>query len=89
MPELDDLALSAIPARTATAPMIWAAAAVLPKASHPRAAPTTGGTSLTISGSGFTGATAVYFGGLSAYFFTVNSDGSITVTVPSTFFTGP
>ncbi len=47
-----------------------------------------GGTSVTISGSGFTGATSVLFGGTDALWFTVNSDGSITVTSPNSFFTG-
>ena len=54
----------------------------------PSSGSTSGGTSVTISGSGFTGATAVYFGGTAALWFTVNSDGSITVTSPNSFFTG-
>jgi len=44
---------------------------------------TSGGTSVTLSGSGFTGATAVYFGGTAAWSFVVNSDGSITAYSPS------
>jgi len=44
--------------------------------------PTGGGTSVTISGSGFTNATQVYFGSVLAPSFTVNSDGSITATAP-------
>jgi YD repeat-containing protein len=46
------------------------------------AGPTTGGTSVTITGRNFTGATAVSFGGFGAAF-TVNSDTSITATSPA------
>jgi IPT/TIG domain len=41
-----------------------------------------GGDSVTISGSGFTGATGVSFGGIDAASFTVNDDGSITAMSP-------
>jgi len=44
----------------------------------------TGGTTVTISGTGFTGATTVNFGTISAAHFTVDSDISITVTGPAT-----
>jgi len=44
---------------------------------------TTGGTSVTITGAGFTGATAVDFGSIGAATFTVNSDTSITATAPA------
>jgi hypothetical protein len=43
----------------------------------------TGGTTVTISGTGFTGATTVNFGTISAANFTVESDTSITVTAPA------
>jgi hypothetical protein len=42
-----------------------------------------GGEAVTISGSGFTNATAVYFGSVEATSFTVNSDGSITAVTPA------
>ena len=44
---------------------------------------TAGGTQITISGSGFTGAGGVFFGSVPATSFTVNSDTSITATSPS------
>ena len=54
-------------------------------------APTSGsvGSSVTISGSNFTGASAVSFGGTSASVFTVNSDSQITATVPAGASSGP
>ena len=53
--------------------------------------PTSGavGTSVVITGTGFTGASAVTFGGTAATTFTVNSDTQITVTVPTGATTGP
>jgi len=42
-----------------------------------------GGTSVDISGSSFTGATAVYFGIVAAASFTVNSDTSVTAIAPA------
>jgi hypothetical protein len=47
------------------------------------------GTTVTISGSGFTDATDVRFNGTSASAFTVDSDGQVTATVPSGASTGP
>ena len=44
---------------------------------------------VTISGTGFTGATSVNFGGVAAASFTVDSDTQITATAPAAFTTGP
>jgi hypothetical protein len=49
----------------------------------PGSGPVSGGTSVTIAGSGFAGATAVNFGSTAASSFTVNSDTSITATAPA------
>jgi uncharacterized repeat protein (TIGR03803 family) len=53
--------------------------------------PTSGpvGTSVTIIGIGFTGATSVKFNGVSATLFTVNSDTNVTAIVPTGATTGP
>ncbi|MBF6340968.1 IPT/TIG domain-containing protein [Nocardia abscessus] len=48
----------------------------------PNTGPVTGGTVVTITGSGFTGATGVFFGVLPAVSFTVNSDTQITAVTP-------
>ena len=49
---------------------------------RPQSGPVTGGTTITISGTGFTGATAVGFGGLPATSFEVKSDSEIQATTP-------
>lgn len=49
----------------------------------PSLGPTAGGTSVTIDGCAFTGATAVQFGGVAATGVVVNSDTSITATSPA------
>src|ERR1019366_5489098 len=49
----------------------------------PTSGPTAGGTSVTVTGTNFTGATAVKFGTTSATTFTVNSATSITATAPA------
>ncbi len=53
--------------------------------------PTSGpvGTAVTITGTAFTGATAVTFGNVAAAAFTVNSDAQITATVPTGATSGP
>jgi len=52
-------------------------------ASEPNYCLTTGGTSVTITGNGFTGATGVMFGSTPASSFTVNSPTQITATSPA------
>ena len=49
----------------------------------PNSGPTAGGTSVVITGTNFTGVTAVSFGGTSAISFTVNSATQITATSPA------
>jgi hypothetical protein len=49
----------------------------------PSSGPITGGTTVTITGTGFTGATAVGFGGIPATSFTVVSDTEIQATAPA------
>jgi len=49
----------------------------------PSSGSTAGGTSVNIGGSGFTGATAVYFGATAATSFTVHSDNWITAIAPA------
>ncbi|MFI9412935.1 IPT/TIG domain-containing protein [Nocardia gamkensis] len=51
----------------------------------PNTGPVTGGTAVTITGTGFTGATGVFFGFLPAVSFTVNSDTQITAITPVGF----
>jgi hypothetical protein len=50
---------------------------------NPASGPATGGTTVTITGTGFTGATAVDFGAVAASRFTVNSATQITATSPA------
>jgi len=50
---------------------------------EPKTGPAAGGTSVTITGNGFSGATAVKFGPANATSFTVNSESSITATSPA------
>ncbi|MFF2052963.1 IPT/TIG domain-containing protein [Leifsonia sp. NPDC058194] len=49
----------------------------------PDSGPQTGGTAVTITGTGFTGATGVTFGGTAGTAFTVVNDTTITVTTPA------
>ncbi len=49
----------------------------------PSTGSTIGGTTVTITGTGFGGATAVLFGGVAATSFTVNSSTSITAVIPA------
>jgi hypothetical protein len=50
---------------------------------NPTAGPLAGGTSVTVSGTGFTGATTVNFGVTAATAFTVDSDTQVTATAPA------
>ncbi|WP_405156114.1 IPT/TIG domain-containing protein [Paenibacillus sp. FSL K6-0108] len=49
----------------------------------PTSGPTTGGTTVTLTGTKFSGATAVMFGATEATSFTINSETSITATAPA------
>jgi YVTN family beta-propeller protein len=55
----------------------------------PARGPASGGTAVTITGTGFTGATAVAFGAVPAASFTVRSDTEITATSPAATTAGP
>jgi IPT/TIG domain/Bacterial Ig domain len=54
----------------------------------PSTGPPSGGTSVTITGTSFTGATAVHFGALNATSFTINNADSITAVSPAGLSTG-
>ena len=49
----------------------------------PASGPSSGGTSVTVTGTNFTGATQVRFGAVAATAFTVDSDSSLTAASPS------
>jgi YVTN family beta-propeller protein len=55
----------------------------------PATGPVSGGTQVTVTGSGFTGATAVDFGATAATHLTVQSDDTITVDTPAASYAGP
>jgi hypothetical protein len=63
----------------------FSAAPVLPVVTgvSPASGPVAGGTSVTITGTGFIGATGVSFGGVAASGVTVNSDTSVTAVSPA------
>jgi poly(3-hydroxybutyrate) depolymerase len=65
-------------ARFFSIPMSVSVIAIAPSSGSPM-----GGTIVTITGTNFTGATAVYFGATAAPLFTVNSAASITVIAPA------
>jgi hypothetical protein len=67
----------------ATSTISVAAAAPVVLGITPLSGPTTGGTTVTIIGTGLIEATAVSFGGTSATLFQVNPDGSITAVSPT------
>ena len=70
---------------SATSPADQYTTVLLPTVSgvSPSSGPTGGGTSVSVSGSGFTNAVQVYFGFSPATTFTINSDTSITATAPA------
>ena len=73
------------PADNLTGDMVLTAAPAVPSITSvsPSTGTTAGGTSVTITGTNFTGATAVTFGGTPATSFTVNSATQITATTPA------
>ncbi|WP_128142373.1 IPT/TIG domain-containing protein [Janthinobacterium lividum] len=75
-------AIGGISATNAADQFTYVAAPVV-SALSPTAGPTTGSTSVTITGTGFAGATAVTFGATAATGFTVNSATQITATAPA------
>ena len=70
------------PAGSSGGPTVPAIASLKPSSGPP-------GTSVAITGQGFTGATAVAFNGTAASAFTVSSDASISATVPANATSGP
>ncbi|MGD0320646.1 MAG: fibronectin type III domain-containing protein [Acidimicrobiales bacterium] len=70
---------------TAVAVLLEATSALVPTVTgvSPSQGSNAGGTSVSITGTNFTGATAVTFGSVAAGGFTVNSDTSITATSPA------
>ena len=83
LPGLDALTLNV--ANASVGPNAQNAGPVAPVISSltPTSGPTAGGTSVTITGTGFTGTTAVTFDGVAAASFTVVSDTEITATTPA------
>jgi hypothetical protein len=69
------------PAVTADQFTWYATAAV--SAISPSGGPLSGGTTVTVSGSGFTGVSAVYFGSTPAQSFTFNNDGNLSAVAPA------
>lgn len=71
--------------RALTQPEVAQVAAVYPAITgvSPNSGPNAGGTDVTISGSGFSGATAVTFGGQPASAFTVTNGSTIVATAPA------
>ena len=70
---------------SATATVSIDVAAVAPTVTRisPASGPTAGGTAVTVTGTGFTGATSVTFGAVAAASFSVGSGSSITATSPA------
>jgi hypothetical protein len=68
---------------TVDAPPVLASTPVVVTGSQPASGPTAGGTVVTITGSGFTGVSAVDFGTVAAPVVTVNSATSITAVAPA------
>ena len=77
------------PTTPATAPAAFAFVAPTLTGVTPGAGPLEGGTTVTLSGSGFTGATTIFFGDASTENFTVDSDGTITAVTPAYDLSGP
>ncbi|TMD03065.1 MAG: hypothetical protein E6J01_17120, partial [Chloroflexi bacterium] len=71
------------PSPTPTSPPVILPSGPVVTGVSPTSGTTGGGTTVTITGTGFTGATAVKFGTVAAASFTVNSDSSITAVSPA------